>query len=238
MKKKMFIFAGVLALSVMMATPVLASETSQDGISAQALEDLSYGSNQVYDETTGDWKWVFADENGAAVTTEGWQKYVYSGDESYYDWYYVGADGYLYTDGIYKINGNKYCFYYSGEMATGSFGYYDENYEYKRGLAESNGVIVEKKNTWYKCEDQWGNVAWYYFGADGSLYTDGTYTVDGKKYYFEYGGEMASGPYQVYDYDAEEWVWKVTNSDSTVIEAKNTWVYYDGGETRSYYTGW
>lgn len=47
---------------------------------------------------------VYFDESGVMVTKSGWY-------ETWRGWIYVGADGSLYKDGIYKINGKDYSFY-------------------------------------------------------------------------------------------------------------------------------
>lgn len=56
----------------------------------------------------GVYKYFYVGADGAQVTKSGWYK-IQWGDET--RWIFVGADGYLYRNGIYRIGGKDYCFY-------------------------------------------------------------------------------------------------------------------------------
>ena len=101
-------------------------------------------------------KWYYLTSSGAMAT--GWQWLIT--DNGNYGWFYFNSSGaqmlgwqyingawyYLdetcYTDGLYTINGKKYCFASSGKMLTG----------------------------WQKCKTTAGTVEWFYFDPNGAMH--------------------------------------------------------------------
>ena len=126
-----------------------------------------------------------------SLSTGGWVKSVdVYGDVS---WYYANPDGTAFT-GWKKISGEWYYFdpdsYYYGEMVTGS-----EEIDGKWYVFDQSGAL--STGGWVK--DSYGN--WYYTNADGTPVT-GWKTVEGKRYYFDFGpgvhhGEMVTGSKQI-----------------------------------------
>ena len=87
------------------------------------------------------WQWLPTDGGGY-----GWFYFNSSGAQQFYWQYINGAWYYLdetaYTDGLYTINGKKYCFAASGKMLTG----------------------------WQKCKTTAGTVEWFYFDSNGAMH--------------------------------------------------------------------
>ena len=58
----------------------------------------------AYGETVAGWGEMYFGADGKAVKTAGWK-------QTEYGWIYIGANGFLYSDGIYRIGGVDYSFY-------------------------------------------------------------------------------------------------------------------------------
>ena len=225
MKRKISIFVGMLVLMLMMATPVFANQV-----------ELWPGSNEIYDEATGTYYYVLADEDGVQIEQPAGTWYQYEEE-----WYYFGENNTLVTDEIVESNGKAYYLEWDGEMVTNeSFHWYDEELGYVCKLTDENGVIMKKTNTWHQVVLEDGYKFWVYFDKNGNLYYNDYYTIKGTKYYFNYSGDMAVGPYEVWDYEMGAYYYKLANADGTLNTSKNKWVYYT--DNSPYYwddeTGW
>ena len=146
--------------------------------------------NQVidlHDEELDKWVYYHALADGTVVTNKWEQTYLEDGDE---EWFYYGADGARYTNGVYKIGSNYYYFDGYGSMLDDStYNPGDWNEELEEWVitasyrARSGGALYV--NEWY--QDEWGN--WYYYGAEGKA-AQGKAVVNGKTYLFDEYGYM------------------------------------------------
>ena len=128
---------------------------------------------------TADGKNYIADKDGVLteVTEEGWQ-------EKEGNKYYI-KDGKYVKGGTLQIGDEIYLFDYNGKLLiNSSMVYWEYDYDKNKNVcigyySDSSGKIL--RSTWCGGKD-------YYAGADGKLYVDGIYSIDGKDYYFsEYG---------------------------------------------------
>ena len=146
--------------------------------------------NQVidfHDEELDKWVYYHALEDGTVVANKWEQTYLEDGNE---EWFYYGADGARYTNGVYKIGSNYYYFDGYGSMLDDSTYILDDwNEELGEWIVEasyrarSGGALYV--NEWY--QDEWGN--WYYYGAEGKA-AQGKAVVNGKAYLFDEYGYM------------------------------------------------
>lgn len=135
------------------------------------------------------------------------------------EWYY-SKDGKLYADGVKTIGGKKYYFMYNATMLSG---YLTETYHdgsETHYMTNDSGVIQET-NDWVKYDGAW------YFWRDGDILKNGIYDIWGKKYYFNYDGEMQVGRIEVHDSNTLY----LTDSSGALINTpewntyKNNWYY-------------
>lgn len=136
----------------------------------------------IYDEEEDEDYCYYANADGVCYVNKWAQPYL-ADDNT--DWYYFGADGKAYRNGVYKVGNAYYYFYYNGNMLCDDYTYtdfYDEEQEnwiidacYR---ARANGALYV--NEWYT--DEWGDR--YYYGAGGKAAV-GIQTIDGKKYCFD-----------------------------------------------------
>lgn len=177
--------------------------------------------------------WYFVGEDGAAKK----MAWVNDGGKSYY----LKADGKMTRDWL-KIDDYWYCFNKNGSMVTSTWKWYDGKWYYLKdnGQATTNWTQIGDK--WYCFKDPSGEMQtgwfradgnWYCANDDGSMKTgwasskDGLYylddstgkmkknewvTVDGKTYYFNINGTMATGSKYI---DGTKYVF---NSDGTLSE--------------------
>ena len=144
-------------------------------------------------------------DDGSLRETAGWNKL---GN----DWVYLNADG-TFKTGWLKDGGK---WYYIGEkfIRTGSgvgaasggmsMNSDDNNTRVDRDtvtmVSDCVRCVIDDKmyafdasgamrTGWVK-NDEYGKTVWYYCGADGAMYTDGTYTIGGTSYTFDSLGRM------------------------------------------------
>lgn len=172
----------------------------------------------VYNPETSDWDYYCATatkDGGLYVNT--WVHLPLDDLES--AWYYCGADGKMYRDGIYKIGSKYYYFFSDGLMAENTafeVGYYDEDLDEYIVLgnyrAKADGSLYV--NSWY-LEDG----MWYYYGADGKAPL-GIATIGGKQYCFnEWGMMMENGVISVPIGDGYKHY--IVDENGVPVEAKN-----------------
>lgn len=112
-------------------------------------------------------------------------------------WFYLDKDGDT-VENAWKTNADGSLYFYlneDGEMATSSL---IEDGEY---LYYVNADGVQSRNQWrlLETDDTDGESRWYYFGANGKAYTDGSSDkaslkeINGKKYIFDEYGIMQYG---------------------------------------------
>ncbi len=165
-------------------------------------------SDNYYDNDLDEWvyKYYVADYNGVVSTAPGWAKVeVYKGDV---EWFYILSDSTVARNCVMTIGDADYGFRYWGEMYTGKF-YDDQSGTYL--IADDNGKIMNKPNTWYKLYDKW-----YYTKDDTTLATNEILTISGKNYVFNNSSEMIVG----YGYSNGEYYY----TDSTGAIYKNKWI--------------
>lgn len=160
-----------------------------------------------------------ADSNGYVTDVDTSKKNnVWGKYES--QWYYF-KNGKIVTSTFETINNKKYYFSENGAMASDSTFAVAGKYYY----ADSDGVVIEKKNTWYLDEYD----RYLYYKEDGSLVVDSFYTVGNKKYHFNSNGFMDTGIFSVSGYDENNsWIQNTyyANRDGAV---QNTvgWIYHN-----------
>ncbi len=141
--------------------------------------------------------WYFYDEDGSKHT--GW---LYLEEEE--GWgvnYYFDEDGAMHT-GWLELDGSRYYFNESGEMATDityvpenkNYFYFDENGAAQTGILDLWGESAYfdaktglLKNSWKKVEGHW-----YFADRDGRLQTGWLYQAN-KWYFFDNSGKMQTG---------------------------------------------
>ena len=188
-------------------------------------EFLSYSGSKYYLDWTGvmatgvfeareddDDYYYFANNSGEIQQKSDW---IHHEGE----WYY-SKDGKLYADGVKTIGGKKYYFMYNATMLSG---YLTETYNdgsETHYMTNDSGVIQET-NDWVKYDGEW------YFWRDGDILKNGIYDIWGKKYYFNYDGEMQVGRIEVHDSNTLY----LTDSSGALINTpewnmyKNNWYY-------------
>lgn len=172
----------------------------------------------IYNPETNDWDYycATATKDGGLYVNEWVQLHI---DESNAAWYYCGADGKLYSDGIYKIGGKYYYFFSDGSMAentTFEIGYYDEDLDAYITVgnyrAKANGELY--MNSWYLDEE-----TWYYYGADGKA-PHGLATIGGQQYCFnEWGVMIEDDVISIFNEDGYKHY--IVDENGTPVEAKN-----------------
>ncbi len=177
---------------------------------------------------------------GGALYVNEWYEYPYDG------WYYYMADGTLAT-GLVNIGGVDYFFedsedtYNYGKMLEDTYTYYHEDDKVRFLVADKNGAITDvKDNNWAQVGGKW------YFVQDGTFCSYGIYDISGKKYGFNYEGQMYENCcFRVPTYDEvsdsyyEECYF--AKADGTLAENEwcceesgygTTWWYYAGNNGR------
>ena len=138
--------------------------------------------NMVTGFQTIDGEFYYFDENGVMQTSQ-WAEY--SGHQ-----YYFGTDG-MAVRGWKKIDGSWYFFMkdagVSPQMYTGIH-FMDNNTVYCFGKDGKMLTGWQKVNNYY-----------YYLGTDGKGYVKKWWKIDGKWYYFDSNGRMATGYFKIDD---------------------------------------
>ena len=135
-------------------------------------------------------KQYYMGKDGAMKT--GWQKV--SWDNTTYNWIYAGSDGVLYKDRWLCDNGKWY--YIRGYMVRNVVNYEIDGVYYN---FDSNGVCtnpysgVTKLSGWIRRTDQDGDLSWFYYSPDGTMYKNKWLNSAGKWYYFSSDGSMVLG---------------------------------------------
>ncbi len=172
----------------------------------------------IYNAETDDWDYYRAmggSADGALLVNSWNQSYIADGNT---DWYYYGADGKQYRNGVKKI-GNKYYYFHGwGNMAEGEFspGYYDEELDtyisdgYYRTKADGSLYV----NEWFTDGD-----TWYYYGAEGKA-PFGLATIGGKQYCFTYWGRMLENDVESIMIDGVMHHY-IADKEGAVVEAEN-----------------
>ncbi len=190
------------------------------------------GSFDAYDATQRKYVKRLADANGAIVKTPGWYYYVKENEDDERGWYYIQKDGTLLAKGIYEIDGTEYGFMTNGQLAIGGYSYYENN-KYVGYLMDVNGVVI-RTSGWHQI-DAGSGALWYYVQDNGTLLRDGVYTVNGKKYYFNWYGEMATGKFSVYDNNLSKSVYWFAKEDGELITTQGWYQIYNGNDKGWYY---
>ena len=134
--------------------------------------------------------------------------------------YFYMKNGEILQNCVALIGGKYYGFNYNGVMYTSTtFSVYNSEIgEYIYYRAKKDGVLY--CNTWYLDE----NGYYEYYGSDCAAYTDGVYTIGGKKYAFDYSGDMYTD--RTVTLDGKNYV---CQENGVAIEIKdNKWTLIDG----------
>lgn len=214
----------------------------KNGIMQTGWQKIS-GSWYYLDEETGipQTGWFEADgktyySNSSGIMQTGWMKfddkwYYFDGSGALQTGFYTVGSSCYYSDesgimltGWQTINGNKYCFDSSGAMYRGCW--YGDYYFLPSGIMATNQLIGDKYvgadgkyipgydpevygGSWVKIDN-----VWYYKTSSGQYISGKFKDIDGKRYYFETNGAMATG-------------WKKLNGE---------WYYFES--SGSMVTGW
>ena len=159
----------------------------------------SYGSYYYFDRTSG-------------AMQKGWIL-------DYGTWYYLDPDyGYMYSDGIYQINGTDYWFKSDGSMVAGWYFYdFDPNDNY--------------------------DGAWYYYNSDGSAYNG--WLLENGYWYYIFDSVMLKGTFFSPEVNEPTWVF---DDAGHLVSGGWNWIinpYYTKGGFWTYtnangsgYDGW
>ncbi|MBO4235311.1 MAG: hypothetical protein J5928_02545 [Firmicutes bacterium] len=137
-------------------------------------EDYARGYMRRYAVDVDGIRW-FLYESGVLREEEGWVKTGMYGE---HHWMYLNSNGSLRT-GWVEDGGKWYYLDYAGVMVSGMGRYYIDGKYY--AFSPDGSMRIG----WVKEGDYW-----YYYGADGALYTNGTYTINGTSYTFDRYGKM------------------------------------------------
>ncbi len=187
---------------------------------------MATGSFWMYDYNLEKSVYRLAKEDGELITTQGWYQLSNGYEDS---WYYVQSDETLLTNGVHTVNGKKYYFLGNGEMATGFVGDYNSDLnKYEIRYAKEDGELITTQG-WYQLSNGYEDL-WYYVQGDGTLLTNGIHTVNGKKYFFYFDGEMATGSFAIYDADLQKSVYRLAKEDGELITAQGWYQYVDSND--------
>lgn len=169
--------------------------------------------------------------------------------------YFADADGKLFKEGLKTIDNIKYYFekyaavtnqrklingkYYffkeDGSLLTGEGDAYI-NDQYTRVLADKNGVLV---NGWREVSIDDNAKNWNYF-ENGFAVTEGTKTIDGSTYSFDYDG-LVKGYYSTEEKGTEYYIDNQTSRTGSLLTGLQLvdghYEYYNANHTKLK-TGW
>ena len=186
---------------------------------------LKTGIFDIYDEETGKYESLLADENGVIVRTVGWFKY---GGQTYY----IKENGYLACDEVYTIDGNDYYFDYDGWLITGFFSYWDDELgKSVYVLTESDGIIIRKTSELYTAKNGYT----YYFKEDGTLARNELVTIDGVSYYFGYSGYRESGVVEIWDEETQKYNYMLADENGILVVVEKSGWYIDEEGNKYYF---
>ena len=173
-----------------------------------------YAQGDSFDGELAQNKWVFVED--------------YYGEDGY--WYYYGEGGKA-PYGPKTIDGQLYCFFSNGQMATDCSFTYNDNGKDRFFIADKKGNAIEPKNNqWVNVDDNW------YYVQNGALCNGGIYTIGGKLYGFNYDGQMYYDEmFDFYNPTLRKWDYYYAqggNFDGELAQNKwilrygNDWYYY------------
>lgn len=203
------------------------------GVRVEKTSASVQGSYYVFDENghmmTGGWAGLEKDRKDESQPVQ-------------YTWYYAEADGKLYVDGWYEVEGKKLYFDKVGRATTSGVVTVDGNKYY---IDAERGRLGDTPG-WFSVDitNSSGTTTtnWYYAKADGSLYADGWFNLEGHTVYFTKGGVFMSNRW--FDLDGQKicvnkdgdrlgpgWV-SLSGTNSAGKEYTN-WYYINGDMTRA-----
>lgn len=191
---------------------------------------------EVYDEETHMWNIYYArggDGDGALAKN----RWIVDADG---DWTYYGSDCVRVEHQATKIGDKWFAFGEQGKMADDGFvELYDyTNDEWNNYYAKEDGSLVV--SDWKQHQREWEDSPnWYYFGANGKGYRDGSYKIGSDYYYFYPGGEMASDEFVYadrWDEELEDWVlagcYRARANGKLYV---NTWFFHEDNDEWYYF---
>ena len=132
-----------------------------------------------------------AEPNGQIVKAKGWYH-----SEQTKKWYWFDSKGEVKTSTLLDLQGVKYYLNYNGEMQTGVFeaSYYEKEEWINKIMYEDASGAISSTPGW-----KLTNGCWYYVGSDGSAVRNEIKEIGGKKYSFDWDGQMRTGKFDVWD---------------------------------------
>ena len=132
-------------------------------------------------------------------------------------WYYLDSDfGFMYSDGLFTINGNLYCLKPDGAMVTGWYFYdYDPTDEWR-----GNWFYFNEDGTPY---DGWLlDGGWWYYIQEGYMMNNTTFspglstgTGDETTWVFDASGHLIYGGWHWHEFEDGYGFWSLSNADGT-----------------------
>ena len=146
------------------------------------------------------------------------------------NWYYADADGKIYRNGWYDINGKQYYFYSGGNCPLNEIFKLGESRHY---VDWDSGLY---QNTWFTITNTSSKGAsytyWYYAKPDGTLLMNGWYDVEGGIYYFDANGNSPRKSWV--DIEGERYY-----VDDNGIKQENGWFTISGVNSKGQaYSNW
>ena len=158
-------------------------------------------------------------------------------------WYYVGSDGYMKT-GWQKLGGKWYYFSKYGTMMTGWQKISGKSYYFKKnGVMATdewyNGWYLSSNGVWkYKQKGSWksDSKGWWFGTASGWCPKNQWVWIDGKRYYFDSKGYLATNQWIGTECVNASGAW-VPNASTAWAEAyyNYLWEHYDELNYSKYY---
>ena len=208
-----------------------------------------------------DGKYYLFEDNGVVVNKPGWYKKTHANSD-WVEWYYINEDGtvatgwqtiggktyyfddwgYMYSDGVHKIEEKYYLFLQSGAAVTKP-GWY----KYIESGTTSDGEEYSYTRWYYINEDGsvalgWQTIGWktYYFNTWNGMRSGGSYEIDGIYYVFLSSGARAGAGWVKITYtytsntgeEVTEYDWYYCNDDGQPWigwqKINNKWYYFYG----------
>lgn len=182
----------------------------------------------------GEKKRYYLDENGILMQ-DGWFKISVTnpntGVVSEY-WYYATEDGSVLKDGYHEIDSKLYYFDINGTLLKERWITTPKN---DRQYLGKDGALYQ--NCWFNLSGTYSDgtdyIYWYHADEKGNIQKDGWFTIDGKEYYLNAGGNMATGWFDDRKYYLGEdgakrygWQW-LEIEDSWIEDSENVAEHVD-----------
>ena len=210
-----------------------------DDPKTEDVEEKYYFNKEGYMQTG----WIYHTEEGTGYTyDENGNKVEYANNYSY--WLYADAKGVIQT-GWEQIGGNWYYFNSWGQMyEDGTRGIWEGEGEDAKEVLYHFSPSGEMTTGWYyHWNEDYGYGSWYYSASNGAVYT-GWQNLGGAWYYFDNNTGAMAERERIYDNENDVWYW--FRADGTMVTGWHNyagsnsiygnWVYCNADGTA--YDGW